>query len=153
MSVTRLIPGLASALLVLFIVEFFYGWIGVIAFDGSMSSFLTLPEAMWTLWICVTTANYPDVMMPIYNSNRFVAFYFVSFMMITYFFVMNIILGLVVNSYKEENDMLNTAMADISDAYLKEAFNLLLIGNNGSLDRDFIEVVIQELSKQFPDLG
>ena len=33
-----------------------------------------------TLWICVTTANYPDVMMPGYNEHRLVAVFFVSFM-------------------------------------------------------------------------
>ena len=153
MSVSRLVPGLLSALLILFIVEFFYAWVGVIAFNGVMESFYSLPEAMWTLWICVTTANYPDVMMPIYNHHRYVAFYFVSFMMITYFFIMNIILGGVVNSYKEENDSVNTAMAEISETYLKSAFRLLQTSNDGSIDRDFMKIVLKDLIKQFPDLG
>ena len=51
-----------------------------------------------TLWICVTTANYPDVMMPSYNESRLTALYFISFMVISFFYLMNLILAVTVNS-------------------------------------------------------
>ena len=52
-----------------------------------------------TLFICITTANYPDVMMPSYNESRFVpALYFVSFMSISFFYLMNLILAIAVDS-------------------------------------------------------
>ena len=51
-----------------------------------------------TLWICVTTANYPDVMMPSYNENRLMALYFISFMVISFFYLINLVLAVTVNS-------------------------------------------------------
>lgn len=51
-----------------------------------------------TLWICVTTANYPDVMMSSYNKNRVTALYFISFMVISFFYLMNLVLAVTVNS-------------------------------------------------------
>jgi hypothetical protein len=51
-----------------------------------------------TLWICVTTANFPDVMMPSYNESRLTALYFISFMVISFFYLMNLILAVTVNS-------------------------------------------------------
>ena len=55
------------------IVILFYAWFGVVIFYDSpqgVEAFPSLAEGMWTLWICVTTANYPDVMMPSYNEHR-----------------------------------------------------------------------------------
>lgn len=64
-----------NVLVLLFAIMVFYAWFGVVMFVDSDEGNLLFPnliEAMWTLWICVTTANYPDVMMPGYNENRWV---------------------------------------------------------------------------------
>ena len=87
--------------------------------------FPSLVEGLWTLWICVTTANYPDVMMPGYNDNRWVALYFVSFMVITFFFLMNIILATVVNEYDSNVDERRTRQAEYARTCLQKAYNLL----------------------------
>jgi hypothetical protein len=89
------------ALLALLVV--FYAWFGVVLFYGTdqgKRDFSNLIEGCWTLWICITTANYPDVMMPSYNENRLSAIFFVSFMIISFFFLMNLILATVVNECK-----------------------------------------------------
>ena len=84
--------------------------------------FPNLVEGMWTLWICITTANYPDVMMPGYNENRFVALYFISFMIISFFFLMNVILASVVDEYdravqKQKGDYRDQATRNLQSAY------------------------------------
>ena len=41
----------------------FYSFVGVLLFDVSEQGQRDFPnwiEGVWTLWICVTTANYPD---------------------------------------------------------------------------------------------
>lgn len=88
-------------LVLLVVVIVFYGWFGVVLFYDTTQGardFSNLIEGCWTLWICVTTANYPDVMMPSYNDSRLSAIFFVSFMIITFFFLMNLILASVVNA-------------------------------------------------------
>lgn len=84
------------------IVIVFYAWFGVVLFYGTKQGDETFPnliEGIWTLWICITTANYPDVMMPSYSANRLSGIFFVSFMVISFFYLMNLILAAVVNSY------------------------------------------------------
>jgi two pore calcium channel protein len=40
----------------------------------------------------------PDVMMPAYNENRLSGIFFVSFMIVSFFYLMNLILAGVVNT-------------------------------------------------------
>ena len=99
-----------------------------VAFYGTPEAeqhFPNLIDGMWTLWIAVTTANYPDVMMPAYNRNRLAALYFVVFMAITFFFLMNVILASVVNAYDNELDRRRIVSKETSQKDLHEAFDLI----------------------------
>jgi hypothetical protein len=99
--VLKMIPQIIYILAMLAIVVLFYAWFGVVLFYGTEQGDQTFPnliEGIWTLWICITTANYPDVMMPSYNDNRLSAIFFVSFMVISFFYLMNLILAGVVNT-------------------------------------------------------
>ena len=93
--------------------------------DEGNQLFPSLVEGLWTLWICVTTANYPDVMMPGYNDNRWVALYFVSFMVITFFFLMNVVLAAVVNEYDSNVQERRTRNAEFARTSLQKAYALL----------------------------
>jgi len=127
-TVMKLIPEIISTFWVLLITVTFYAWIGVIMFkdttEGSMC-FPTLVEGMWTLYIMITTANYPDVMMPAYNQNSIMAIYFISFMIISYYFLMNVILGQILNKYALNNDLLEDESSKAKKKGLEEAFVLL----------------------------
>ena len=79
----------------------FYAWFGVVIYppDASAEGRLELPgftEAAWQLIICLTTANYPDVMLPAFVANRWggIAF-FGSFMVLGFFFLLNLVLATV----------------------------------------------------------
>jgi two pore calcium channel protein len=111
--------------------------------------FPNIIDAMWTLWICVTTANYPDVMMPAYNENRLTALYFVIFMVITFFFLMNVILASVVNAYDNELDRRKTVRKEMSKKDLQEAFELMQ--HDGSIDRETVMALFLILNEDFPE--
>jgi len=102
LTMMKMIPEMAYILAILAIFVVFYAWCGVVLFFDSeqgANGFPNLLEGVWTLWICVTTANYPDVMMSSYNDNRLVsASYFISFMIISFFYLMNLVLAVTVNS-------------------------------------------------------
>jgi len=123
-----------------------------VTFYGSSEGeqhFPNIIDAMWTLWICVTTANYPDVMMPGYNENRLIAIYFVVFMVITFFFLMNVILASVVNAYDNELDRRKLSSKEMSQQDLHEAFNLMQ--RDGSVDRDTVMALFLILNDDFPE--
>lgn len=111
--------------------------------------FPNIIDAMWTLYICVTTANYPDVMMPAYNQTRVAAVYFVVFMAITFFFLMNVILASVVNAYDNELDRRRIAAKELSQKDLHEAFALMQ--HNGEVDRETVMALFLILNEDFPE--
>jgi len=63
--------------------------------------------------------------MPGYNENRWVAIYFISFMTITFFFLMNVILAAVVNEYDTNVQERRQCNTDFSIDSLKKAYQLL----------------------------
>lgn len=50
----------------------FFAWIGIILFKGTQEEqyFPSLTEASWNLLILLTTANFPDIMLPAYHTHR-----------------------------------------------------------------------------------
>lgn len=128
MIALEIIPSLVSVGIVLFMVIAFYGMIGVAAFYGTPEGdlhFSNWVEGIWTLWTSMTTVIYPDVMMAGYNENRFVALYFITFMMFTFFFLLNVILAIVANGYNSSNDARESEINDTRANYLMRAFDLM----------------------------
>jgi len=151
-TIITLMPEVMTIVFLLFIFIAFYAWMGVVGFYGTPEAkqhFPNLIDGMWTLWIAVTTANYPDVMMPAYNRNRLAALYFVVFMAITFFFLMNVILASVVNAYDNELDRRRIASKQTSQRELHEAFALLQ--KNGVIDRDTVMALFLILNDDFPE--
>ena len=89
--------------------------------------------------------------MTAFNNNRWVAVYFISFMLVSFFFFMNVVLAGVVNVY-------NTAMKQryeerllLSYKNLKEAFMLMDPNGNGVIDRETIMALFLILNEDFPE--
>ncbi|KAL7551472.1 hypothetical protein ACHAWF_014665 [Thalassiosira exigua] len=137
------------------IIVVFYSWFGVIIFYDSpqgIASFPNLAEGMWTLWICVTTANYPDAMMPSYNDNRAVALYFISFMVLSFFYLMNLVLAVAVNTYDESIEQRKRSRKELSTRLLSEAFTLLDHKGEDSVSRQSIMNVMTILNQDIPEV-
>ena len=106
----HMLPSIMSIMTVLFLVIVFYSWMGVLMFYESDEGFLhfsDIVEGMWTMWTCVTTSNYPDVMMPSYNDKRVTSIFFVSFMVIAFYFLMN---GKTICSFNSFNPLFFTLL-------------------------------------------
>lgn len=62
-SLVQLIPDVVSIMVIVAVIIGFYSVVGVLIFDVSEQGQRDFPnwiEGVWTLWICLTTANYPD---------------------------------------------------------------------------------------------
>jgi len=154
-TVFKLLPEVVYTFILFFIVLAFYAWIGTVAFyetDEGRLHFSNIVESMWTLWTCVTTANYPDVMMASYNYNRMVTVYFVSFMVIQYYGFMNVILAVVVNFYSGENDIYEEAHRRRTDEKLTRAFGVLDTNGDGVIGQDTIMQIFPLLNEDCPDI-
>ena len=148
------LPELVYIMFLLVVITIFYAWFGVVLFYDTpqgQRDFSNLIEAAWTLWICITTANYPDVMMPSYNENRLAGLYFVSFMVVSFFFIMNLILASVVNAYDSVMAERKRSRKEIASRNLTEAFKLMDPTNVGHIDRETIMALLFILNEDFPE--
>lgn len=148
------LPEVLNILFILFVYMLFWAFLGTVMFydtqEGS-ASFSTLMESLWTLWICVTTANYPDVMMPAYNRSRFSALYFVVFMVMSFFFLMNLILASVVNTYDDAMENRKKKRKADEDRKLSQAFHMMDQDGEGRIGKDTIMTLFNVLNKDFPE--
>jgi two pore calcium channel protein, plant len=146
-----------NVLVLLFAIMLFYAWFGVVMFvdtDEGNLLFPNLVEALWTLWICVTTANYPDVMLPGYNQNRWVALYFVSFMALSFFFLINLVLAQVINQYDSAVENHRKRYVENSRQNLAQAFELLRQSSDckgDRIDRSTVMDLFSILNLDFPE--
>eukprot|EP00934_Nitzschia_sp_Nitz4_P005854 Nitzschia sp. Nitz4//scaffold205_size38804//23986//26605//NITZ4_007646-RA/size38804-processed-gene-0.7-mRNA-1//1//CDS//3329541519//5844//frame0 len=154
-SFFRMLPQVATILSILAIIIIFYGWFGAVIFYESkqgIRDFANLFEGCWTMWICVTTANYPDVMMPSYNNNRLSGIFFVSYMVVTFFLLMNLVLASVVNAYDETIQSRKKMRQEVSQDCLTKAFHLMDPDNTGRVNRDTIMALFVILNEDFPEI-
>jgi len=154
--VKKILPELVSPTVLLGIILLFYGWVGVALFSGSAEGdlyFSNLIESLYSLWIMVTTANYPDVMMPAYNENRALGLYFISFMIVAFFLMMNFILAVVCNCYNEEEERYNEALEVEVETNLSKAFQILDKEKTGEIKKKTIMGVFWVLNNDCPEVA
>jgi len=128
MVLVKILPAILSVGFVLTLVIGFYGLIGIAAFYNTkegVQHFDNYVDGVWTLFTSMTTVIYPDVMMAGYNDNRFVAIYFITYMMLTFFFFQNVILGIITNEYTSSHELREDELETSRMQYIKQAFNLL----------------------------
>lgn len=86
-----------------------------------------------------------------YNGNRWTALYFVSFMILSFFFLLNIILASIVNEYDEAAAARKTDATQAAHDNLKEAFTLMDVHENGRIDRETVMALFAILNEDFPE--
>jgi hypothetical protein len=69
--IRSLLPEVMRILMLEFLLLTIYAWFGTVVFandtEEGTTSFSDFPSAMWSLWVLLTTANFPNVMMPAYR--------------------------------------------------------------------------------------
>ncbi|XP_034045158.1 two pore segment channel 3 isoform X2 [Thalassophryne amazonica] len=63
--------------------------------------FTSYLDIVFDLYVLVTTANSPDVMMPAYNFSSFFAIFFILYILINTYIFMSVFLAVVYNNYKK----------------------------------------------------
>jgi len=81
-------------------------FLAYIMFQNSLegySFFMTPAIALYEMFICFTTSNFPNIMLPAYYENRWSSLFFVGFLIFGMFFLMNILLAAVIDNYKDRS--------------------------------------------------
>jgi voltage-gated sodium channel len=104
-GVYRSIPPLFSIGLVTALLLFFYGMIGWTLFHEELpDDWGTIGQAMLTLFVMLTLENFPTYMDAGMEVHPWSWVYFVSFVLIAAFVVINLLIGIVLNSMEEARE-------------------------------------------------
>jgi len=117
-----------------------------------MTFFSNLLDSMWNLWKSTTSVIYPDVMMSAYNDNRFTALYFVSYMILTYFFFMNVILALVVTSYEKIVTEKKDIIEEFRVKHIQRSYTYLDTESSGFISRSQIMSLISVFNNDYEEI-
>ena len=69
-------------------------------FNDPAGSFDTITTTIFNVYVLFTTENFPDVMFPFWEVTNWSAIYFVGFLLIGLYMLLNLMLAVFYNSYK-----------------------------------------------------
>ncbi|RDD46419.1 Two pore calcium channel protein 1 [Trichoplax sp. H2] len=131
-NIRRTIPKSASVILLLLLCIAMFALLALKLFQSrnlynpnGTPYFTRLDDSFWRLYVLLTTANDPDVMMPAYDLDNWFALFFISFMIVCYFILNNILLAVVYQNYRSQlrEDIAKSVF--IRRKLLKNAYNVL----------------------------
>jgi voltage-gated sodium channel len=105
-GVVRSLPPLFSMTLLVTVVLFIYGMIGWLLFaDDLPGDWGTIGAAMLTLFVMLTLENFPAYMEAGMDVHPWSWVYFVTFVLIAAFMILNVLIGIVLNSLEEAREL------------------------------------------------
>ena len=105
-AVGRSLPGVASLGVMGVLLLYVYGMVGWVIFDDHYpDDYGTVGESMLTLFVLLSTENLPDQIDKGLAVSTWTILYFVSFVLIAAFLLLNILIGVVINSMDEAREI------------------------------------------------
>jgi len=105
-GVFRSLPPLLSMAALTTVILFVYGMVGWLLFaDELPEEWGTIGDAMLTMFILLTLENFPFYMERGMNVHPWSWVFFVSFVLVAAFIVLNVLIGIVLNSMEEAREL------------------------------------------------
>ncbi|XP_010689009.1 two pore calcium channel protein 1A [Beta vulgaris subsp. vulgaris] len=136
------------ALTLLFLL--FSSWIAYVMFEDTKQGaevFTSYGTTLYQMFVLFTTSNNPDVWIPAYKVSRWYSLFFVLYILLGVYFVTNLILAVVYDSFKSELAKQVFEMDNMRKSILLKAFNLMDRYNLGYLNKDQCLCLFDELNK------
>ncbi|XP_010602421.1 two pore calcium channel protein 1 isoform X3 [Fukomys damarensis] len=97
------LPPFMDILLLLLFFMIIFAILGFYLFSVNPSDpyFSTLENSIVSLFVLLTTANFPDVMMPSYARNPWSCVFFIVYLSIELYFIMNLLLAVVFDTFND----------------------------------------------------
>jgi voltage-gated sodium channel len=106
LGIWRSIPPLASIAAVTAMILFVYGMVGWIWFGDELpDEWGNIGRAMLTLFVMLTLENFPVYMEEAMDVEPWAWLYFVSFILVAAFIILNVLIGVVLNSMEEAREL------------------------------------------------
>ncbi|KAK3605493.1 hypothetical protein CHS0354_004046 [Potamilus streckersoni] len=131
-NIRRTVPEIANILVLFFMSVLLFGLLALklfgrrnLKYASGEPYFKTYLDSIWDLYVLVTTANHPDVMLPAYDESNWFAIFFVIYIIICLYIFMSIVLAAIYNNYR--TNLKNEIRLSVYEKRrkLREAFEIL----------------------------
>ena len=137
------IMGLVLFLITIYSVLGFY-LLGPTKYSSGSPYFQSLSDSMVNLFVLLTTANFPDIMMPSYNENMAYTLFFISYLSINLYFLMNLMLTVVYKTFSDVEEKKFSALITGKVLAASKAFSLLKTKETGEMGFDSFRGLMKE---------
>ncbi|CAH2071765.1 unnamed protein product [Thlaspi arvense] len=127
----------------------FASWIAFVMFEDTqqgLTLFNSYGATLYQMFILFTTSNNPDVWIPAYKSSRWSSLFFVLYVLIGVYFVTNLILAVVYDSFKEQLAKQVSGMDRMKKRMLEKAFGLIDTDKTGVIDKEQCIKLFEQLT-------
>lgn len=105
-AVGRSLPGVASLAVLTIVLVFVYGMVGWVMFaDDNPEEYGNISDAMLTLFVTLTLENFPDQLQAGREITWWALPFFISYVLVGAFLVLNLLIGVVINSMEQARDI------------------------------------------------
>ncbi|KAK9285308.1 hypothetical protein L1049_024499 [Liquidambar formosana] len=128
----------------------FSSWLAYVIFEDTQQGktvFTTYGTTLYQMLILFTTSNNPDVWIPAYKASRWHCLFFVLYMLLGVYFVTNLILAVVYDSFKSQLAKQVAEMDHMRKSMLEKAFKLIDKNNVGYLNKEQCIHLFEVLTK------
>ncbi|KAF7822985.1 two pore calcium channel protein 1 [Senna tora] len=127
----------------------FSSWVAYVMFEDTQQGktiFTSYGTTLYQMFVLFTTSNNPDVWIPAYKASRWYCLFFVLFVLLGVYFVTNLVLAVVYDSFKSELAKQVSDMDRMRRNMLEKAFDLLDNYHVGYLNKDQCIKLFEELN-------
>ena len=138
------------AILAIFLM--FFAWMGLILWANSAAGafyFSSFGMALANLQIALTTANYPDIMLPAYKSSPASLLFYVAFYGIGLFFLLPLVLASVFSSFKLDVAAEKIRFRQFQLELLGAAFSFLDLKSDGNVPFSVLSQLFHVLNVRY----
>eukprot|EP00928_Gymnodinium_smaydae_P045224 TRINITY_DN30166_c1_g3_i1.p1 TRINITY_DN30166_c1_g3~~TRINITY_DN30166_c1_g3_i1.p1 ORF type:complete len:760 (+),score=148.72 TRINITY_DN30166_c1_g3_i1:94-2373(+) len=154
-TVVRALPGVAQVGSLTACLLSLYAWLGILIFRVSQEEgseyFLGFGDALWSLLVLMTSANFPDVMMPAYHEHRYYFVFFAVFIVSTMYFLLPLFTGQAFHAYKMQQHDIETYVENLRLQNREKAY-AALARKDGRVTTAQMREVFLELN-HYHDIG
>ncbi|PIN14203.1 hypothetical protein CDL12_13171 [Handroanthus impetiginosus] len=128
----------------------FSSWLAYVIFEDTEQGrtlFNSYGSTLYQMFVLFTTSNNPDVWIPAYKASRWYSLFFILYVLLGVYFVTNLILAVVYDSFKGELVKQVAEKDRARTRILKKAFNLIDENNLGYLNKDECVRLFEELNR------
>lgn len=105
----------------------FFTLLGYVLFNNDYYNdgygyFVSIPDTMFNVYVLFTTSNFPDIIFPYWKIHNWTVLYFVIFLVVGLYLLLNLMLAVFYNSFKHQIDSKISKYDKMREQYLTEEF-------------------------------